>query len=52
MGMMFRRNKLRQLEAQEQVKAPAAEKAQEPMPPVSVKDKVPEVKRRGRKPKE
>lgn len=47
MGMMFRRNKLRRLEA-EQAK-PVEAKREEP---VSVKDKAPEIKRRSRRPKE
>lgn len=44
MGMMFRRNKLRRLEAEEREKTTKE--------PESVKDKVPETKRRARKLKE
>jgi len=47
MGMMFRRNKLRRRAAEEQAQTPEPVKQTE-----SVKDKVPEVKRRGRKPKD
>ena len=44
MGMMFHRNKLRRKQAE-------MEAVQTPVKTESVKDKVPEPKRRGRKPK-
>lgn len=47
MGMMFRRNKLRRKAAEEQTQKPEPVKQTE-----SVKDTVPEVKRRSRRPKD
>ena len=49
MGMMFRRNKLRRRAAEEHATTQTPEPVKQAE---SVKDKVPEPKRRGRKPKE
>lgn len=51
MGMMLRRNKLRRLEQEKQANKPKVEPVVEEKKE-SVKDTVPEVKRRKRKPKE
>lgn len=51
MGMMFRRNKLRRKEQEMRAAENAAIPVSDEKEKMSVKDEVPPVKRRGRKPK-